>query len=119
MLVIAARTSQGKSAMALQIAMHVSRHEREASKPVLFYSLEMKDEENGLRIMSAKSDISASILSRGMGNKEHAAALDKIYAKAAWHHLLFLSQQDFDVDQCVSSMRVAKAHAWWACLGGD
>ena len=56
LVILAARPSMGKTAFALNIAEHVGINTR---KPVLVFSLEMINEQLGLRLMSAMSNIHA------------------------------------------------------------
>lgn len=56
LVILAARPSQGKTAFALNIAEHVGVN---LSKPVVVFSLEMINEQLGLRLMSAMSGIHA------------------------------------------------------------
>jgi replicative DNA helicase len=63
MIVLAARPSVGKSALALNIAEHVAADLREA---VAFFSLEMSKEELALRLLSSRARVDGQKLRRGM-----------------------------------------------------
>lgn len=62
LVIIAARPSMGKTALALNIAAHAALHE---DKSVLIFSLEMSRAELGLRMLAAESGIDAKALKEG------------------------------------------------------
>jgi replicative DNA helicase len=57
MTILAARPSQGKTALAMEIARHVA-----VSEPVLFVSLEMNRRELGDRLLSSHSGVAGSLI---------------------------------------------------------
>jgi len=63
MIVLAARPSVGKSALALNIAEHVVCHLNQA---VAFFSLEMSKEELALRLLSARAEVDGQRMRKGM-----------------------------------------------------
>jgi len=63
LVILAARPSMGKTALALNIAVHVARHER---RPVAIFSLEMAKEELAMRILCAEARVDQSALRFGM-----------------------------------------------------
>lgn len=67
MIVIAARPSMGKSALAMNIAEHVAI---DLDKPVGVFSLEMSKEELMKRLISARAKIDLRKLSAGFGGKD-------------------------------------------------
>jgi len=74
MIVIAARPSVGKSALAIQIADHWARVQ---SKPILFASLEMSVNQLMDREVSRLGNIDASKVTRGEFGIEEAAAAER------------------------------------------
>ncbi|MDK1031016.1 MAG: replicative DNA helicase [Planctomycetia bacterium] len=78
LIVLAARPSMGKSALALNIAEHVAiapgRPETER-KPVVLFSLEMGKQELALRLVCSHFKFDAQALRKGMLNKEEGMRL--------------------------------------------
>ncbi len=70
MCIVAARPSVGKTALALQMAVHAGR-----TVPVVFVSLEMPLDQVTLRILSAEADVPASDLRRGTISHEQFEAI--------------------------------------------
>lgn len=64
LVVIAARPSMGKTALALNIATHVSK-----GSGVLFYSLEMSKSQLAKRAIAQASRVSGSVIFKGLPNK--------------------------------------------------
>ncbi len=62
LIVLAARPSVGKSALALNIAEHVAVDE---NRPVAFFSLEMSKEELAVRLLSARAEVDSQKLRKG------------------------------------------------------
>lgn len=63
MIILAARPSQGKTALALNILEHIGLN---AKRPVGMFSLEMSDEQIGRRMMCAAAHVSAERLRRNL-----------------------------------------------------
>ena len=72
MIVLAARPSVGKSALALNIAEHVACNAR---VPVAFFSLEMSKEELALRLLSSRSRVDGQRLRKGILSDAEAARI--------------------------------------------
>jgi replicative DNA helicase len=72
MIVLAARPSVGKSALALNIAEHVACDTR---VPVAFFSLEMSKEELALRLLSSRSRVDGQRLRKGILSDAEAARI--------------------------------------------
>ena len=81
LVILAARPSMGKTALALQIAEIVARASGAAAGlPVLFFSLEQQAEELVMRLLSRLADIDHDLLRRGrLGN----ADWERLRTKAA------------------------------------
>jgi len=69
MIVLAARPSVGKSALALNIAEHVVCHLNQA---VAFFSLEMSKEELALRLLSSRGEVDGQRIRKGMLSEAEA-----------------------------------------------
>lgn len=69
LIILAARPSMGKSALALNFALKVAQQNREGGAVAIF-SLEMPTEQLGMRLLSAKSRISANKLKIGKLTQE-------------------------------------------------
>jgi len=63
LIILAARPSVGKSALALNIAEHVAADNHEG---VAFFSLEMSKEELALRLLSSRTEVDGQKLRKGM-----------------------------------------------------
>jgi len=70
MIVLAARPSVGKSALALNIAEHVAV---DLEKPVAFFSIEMSREALALRLLSSRAKVDGQKLRKGMLSNDEAA----------------------------------------------
>lgn len=70
LIICGGRPSSGKTLCGLNIATHVAK-----TKPVLFYSLEMSEEELALRAMSAMAKVDYGRLQTGKFTDEEAASL--------------------------------------------
>jgi replicative DNA helicase len=67
MLILAARPSMGKTALALNICEHVAVNEKQ---PVLVFSLEMSKQQLAERLLSARSGVDSQRMRRNMLNAE-------------------------------------------------
>jgi len=70
MIVLAARPSVGKSALALNIAEHVAV---DLEKPVAFFSIEMSREALALRLLSSRAKVDGQRLRKGTLSNDEAA----------------------------------------------
>lgn len=70
LIVIAARPSMGKTAMALQIASHVAY-----SSPVLLFTLEMSKHQLGMRLLSSVSGVESGLMRTGRLNEQQWDAI--------------------------------------------
>jgi len=87
MIVIAARPSVGKSALAVQIADHWAKVQ---SKPILFASLEMSVNQLLDREVSRVGNIDASRVTRGNLNLEESAAAEEALRYRAQSNIWYL-----------------------------
>jgi replicative DNA helicase len=72
LIILAGRPSMGKTALALNIAAHVSIRER---RPVAFFSLETSKEQLALRLLCSESRVDMYALRQGMASDEEAERL--------------------------------------------
>jgi replicative DNA helicase len=75
LIILAARPSVGKSALALNIAEHVAADLRQ---PVAFFSLEMSKEELALRLLSSRARIDGQKIRKGMLSASEARSIQDV-----------------------------------------
>jgi replicative DNA helicase len=75
LVILAARPSMGKTALALNIVEHIAIDERGPGKPVLFVSLEMSAMELGDRLLCSRSRVNSHRLRNGQINAEESRKL--------------------------------------------
>lgn len=85
LIIIAARTAEGKSALALQWALHVAR----TQCPVLFYTLEMAASDQALRLIARDSGVSFSRLRHGNVDTEERMQLIASATRASTYPIYF------------------------------
>jgi replicative DNA helicase len=73
LVILAARPSMGKTALAMNIVEHISVDERGPAKPVLFVSLEMSSLELGDRLLCSRARVNSHRLRNGTisGDESH------------------------------------------------
>lgn len=79
-VVLAGRPSMGKTALALNIAVYVTKKE---NIPVLFFSLEMSKEELVARLLVSETKIDSNRIRRGYLNEEEWIRLNEVSGKFA------------------------------------
>lgn len=75
LVILAARPSMGKTALAVNMVEHIAIDERGPGKPVLFVSLEMSAMELGDRILCSRSRVNSHRLRNGQINAEESRKL--------------------------------------------
>ena len=70
LIVLAARPSMGKTALATNIAFKASKISNDKKEPVLFFSLEMSSEQLSTRILAEQSRIKSNDIRRGKISEE-------------------------------------------------
>jgi replicative DNA helicase len=75
LVILAARPSMGKTALALNIIEHIAIDERGPNKPVLFVSLEMSALELGDRLLCSRARVNGHRLRNGQINGEESRKL--------------------------------------------
>lgn len=103
LIIIGARPSMGKTAFALNIAERVSRH-----GTVAFFSLEMKAEKIGNRILSFKSFISSGKVARGILSEEEVEQLSETSTKFAEHNFFLVDESKINMAQIRAKAKVIK-----------
>ncbi len=101
--VIAGRPGMGKTSLALDITRHVAV---ELHKPVGVFSLEMRADELGLKLLSAESDIAARCARAGQLSSQHWRDL-YVAARRVAGARLYLD------DTTGLVLRDLEARAWW------
>ena len=79
-VVLAGRPSMGKTALALNIAVYITKKE---NIPVLFFSLEMSKEELVSRLLVSETKIDSNRIRRGYLNEEEWMRLNEVSGKFA------------------------------------
>ena len=72
-MILAARPSMGKTALAMNIAEHIAIDERGPAKPVLFVSLEMSALELGDRLLCSRAESTAIACATASSRRRIAA----------------------------------------------
>jgi len=85
LIIIAARTSEGKSALALQWAIHIVK----TQGPVLFFSLEMSSEDQALRLIARDSGVSFHRFRYGQLDQQERIDIATAAGRAAEYPLYF------------------------------
>ena len=89
-IILAARPSMGKTALALNIAQNVALRgakENEAPKRVAFFSLEMRGDQLVQRMLCTEADTDIKSLSAGSGTEESSAGPQRDNSLAQWNRL--------------------------------
>ena len=87
LVTIAGRTGAGKSALALQIAIHIGRHHK-----VTYVSLEMTPQEMAARVISSRTGIDTISLSNGNITDEQVSEIREENEKMCKEHLSFTNK---------------------------
>ena len=89
-IILAARPSMGKTALALNIAQNVALRgakEKEAPKRVAFFSLEMSSDQLVQRMLCTEADTDLKTLAAGSGTEKHSAGPQTDNSLAQWNRL--------------------------------
>jgi replicative DNA helicase len=104
LIIVAGRPSMGKTALCLNIAEHVAIQEQ---KPVVFFSLEMSDQEMGLRLLCSQARINLRSVREGFLARKSWPAITNVATRIASAPLYF----DFSTSPSVLEVRSA-ARRW-------
>jgi replicative DNA helicase len=104
LIIIAGRPSMGKTAICLNIAEHVAIKEK---RPVVFFSLEMSDQEMGLRLLCSQARINLRSVREGFLARKSWPTITNVASQIAAAPLYF----DFATSPSVLDIRSA-ARRW-------
>ena len=101
LILLAARPSMGKSALAMDIALNVSK-----TVPVLFFSLEMTTKQLGQRILSNLSGVQMGHVRSGKLTPEEVESISKAWGKFNENTTkLLINDNMFDLNQIISACK--------------
>jgi len=100
LIIVAGRPSMGKTAICLNMAMHVAIKEK---RPVLFFSLEMSDQEMGLRLLCGLARINLRSVREGFLARKSWPAITNVASEIASSPLYF----DFSTSASIMDIRSA------------
>lgn len=101
LIIVAADSSQGKTSLAIKIAMT-------SGCPIAFYSMEMKKEQIAARMMSIESGVPASEILYSRLASGQISALDKGVAKLADKPIYFDDKSTSNIESILASIRMMK-----------
>ena len=107
LLILAARPSMGKSALALNFALQVAQHNRDAGAIAIF-SLEMPTESLGFRLLSAKSRIDGGKLQTGRLRQDEKNAVNEAIVDLSKMKFYMDEQSNITVNEIFSKCRRLK-----------
>jgi len=103
-IVIAGETSQGKTALAISIALNAS----DKGDSIAFYSLEMKKEQIAARMMSIKTGIPSNQILYSKLMPEHLEEIDRNISGLYNRKIFFDDRSTSSIDTIISSIRTIK-----------
>jgi len=104
LIVVAGRPSMGKTAFCLNIAENVAIKDK---KPVVFFSLEMSDQEVGLRLLCSRARVNIRGVKGGFLARKHWPVLTNAASEISPAPLFF----DFSTNSSIMEVR-ASARRW-------
>ncbi len=104
LIIVAGRPSMGKTAFCLNIAEHVAIKEK---RPVVFFSLEMSDQEIGLRLLCSQANLNLRSVREGFLARKSWPTITNVASQIAGAPLYF----DFSTSPSVLDVR-ASARRW-------
>lgn len=102
LVIIAAETSQGKTSLAIKMAMN-------CNAPVAFYSMEMKKEQIAARMVSIASGIPSNEILFSKLDSGQLQRVDKGIAKVENYPVFFDDRSTSNIDTILASIRMMKA----------
>ena len=105
LVIIAGETSQGKSALAITIAMNASTI---SNASMAFYSMEMKKEQVAARMMSVKSGVPPNQMMYSKLTSEQFEMIDRGIAGLCDRKIYFDDRSTSNIDTIISSIRTLK-----------
>ena len=107
LLILAARPSMGKSALALNFALQVAQHNRDGGAIAIF-SLEMPTEALGFRLLSAKSRINGNKLQTGRLSQDEKNNMNEALVDLSKMKFYMDDQSNITVNEIFSKCRSIK-----------
>lgn len=104
LIIIAGRPSMGKTAFCLNIAEHIAFKER---RPVVFFSLEMSEQEIGLRLLCSQARINVRSVREGFLSRKSWPMITNVASQIAGAPLFF----DFSTSPSILDIR-GSARRW-------
>ena len=104
LIIIAAETSQGKTAFAASITLNVISD----GGKVAFYSMEMQHQQVSARLLAMKSKVSSSSILYGKLTKEELVKFDKAIGELWDKNLFFDDRDSSNIDVILASIRNMK-----------
>lgn len=101
LVIIAAESSQGKTSMAIKIAMNTGC-------PIAFYSMEMKKEQIAARMLSIQTGVPANKILFSRLGEEKLYAIDKGISKMVEKPIYFDDKSTSNIDGILASIRRMK-----------
>lgn len=101
LIIIAADSSQGKTSLAIKLAMN-------CGCPVAFYSMEMKKEQVAARMMSIESGVAANEILYSKLLSEQISVIDKGVSKVIENPIYFDDRSTSNIETILSSIRMMK-----------
>ncbi|MDR1201573.1 MAG: AAA family ATPase [Tannerellaceae bacterium] len=105
LIVIAADTSQGKTSLAVTIALSAAQH----GSAVAMYSMEMKKEQIAARMMSVESGVPANTILYSKLTDEQFDSIDRGLARLYDKPVYFDDRSTSNIDTILASIRTLKA----------
>ena len=105
LIIIAAETSQGKTAFAASITLNAISD----GGKIAFYSMEMQHQQVSARLLAMKSKVSSSSILYGKLNKEELERFDKAIGELWDKNLFFDDRDSSNIDVILASIRNMKA----------
>jgi len=95
--VLAARTSVGKSALALEFAITIAK--QDPNEGILYVSLEMEAEDFTDRMVASRAKVEARSIISGVCTDEETSRIAKVHAEMAEQEIFFNAKQDMSIAQ--------------------
>ncbi len=105
LIILAARPAMGKSAFALNLAMNVARKNKEGKATVAIFSLEMSNEQLGMRMISSESNIEQVKIRSGNLTPDELRFLDASKETMSKFNIYFDDSAGISVNELRSKCR--------------
>lgn len=108
LVILAARPSMGKTALALNMVEHIAIDERGPCKPTLFVSLEMSALELGDRLLCSRARVNSHRLRNGQLSGEESRKLVQTAADVSWAPLFIDDSPSRNMTEIAATARRLK-----------